>query len=90
MNDVIKAVTRLRPSSLGLRIRPVLIQGPETEALVTSTGSIKPRPEQRSHGLLNILLMVIPSLSIGAYAANKGAGLLEEFEIFVPEDDDDD
>ena len=67
-----------------------LFQGPETEALTTSIGSIRSKPEQRSRGVLNVSFVVISFISLGSFLGQTGAGLLEEFEIFVPEDDDDD
>ena len=87
--DILKTISRFRQPS-ALQIKPILIQGPEAEALSTEIGSIKPRPEQRHRGMWHVFLMVVPFLSLGAYFGKRGAGLLEEFEIFVPDDDDDD
>merc|ERR1711962_1719354 len=89
LKDILNTISRYRQSS-GLRVRPMLIQGPETEALAASQGGIKPRPEQRVRGVLYLWVTVIPFVTLGAYLAKKGAGILEEFEIFVPEDEDDD
>ncbi|XP_078461387.1 essential MCU regulator, mitochondrial [Lampetra planeri] len=56
----------------------------------TTTGAILPKPEKISLGLTKVFTVVIPFLILGAIASKKGAELLEEHDIFVPDDDDDD
>ncbi|XP_054606827.1 essential MCU regulator, mitochondrial [Nothobranchius furzeri] len=59
-------------------------------AVTTSTGAILPRPKQTRFGLVRIALVVLPFLYVGTQISKNFAALLEEHDIFVPEDDDDD
>uniref|UniRef100_A0ABK0LWS0 Essential MCU regulator, mitochondrial n=1 Tax=Rattus norvegicus TaxID=10116 RepID=A0ABK0LWS0_RAT len=43
-----------------------------------------------SFGLLRVFSIVIPFLYVGTLISKNFAALLEEHDIFVPEDDDDD
>ncbi|XP_009868324.1 PREDICTED: essential MCU regulator, mitochondrial, partial [Apaloderma vittatum] len=43
-----------------------------------------------SFGLLRVFSVVIPFLYVGTQISKNFAALLEEHDIFVPEDDDDD
>uniref|UniRef100_A0A674BWC4 Essential MCU regulator, mitochondrial n=1 Tax=Salmo trutta TaxID=8032 RepID=A0A674BWC4_SALTR len=45
---------------------------------------------QTSFGLFRIAVVVIPFLYVGTLISKNFAALLEEHDIFVPEDDDDD
>uniref|UniRef100_A0A8C7M1Y6 Essential MCU regulator, mitochondrial n=1 Tax=Oncorhynchus kisutch TaxID=8019 RepID=A0A8C7M1Y6_ONCKI len=45
---------------------------------------------QTSFGLFRIAVVVIPFLYVGTLISNNFAVLLEEHDIFIPEDDDDD
>ena len=45
---------------------------------------------QISFGLLRVFSIVIPFLYVGTLISKNFAALLEEHDIFVPEDDDDD
>uniref|UniRef100_A0A1A7YC53 Essential MCU regulator, mitochondrial n=1 Tax=Iconisemion striatum TaxID=60296 RepID=A0A1A7YC53_9TELE len=56
----------------------------------TSTGAILPRPKKSPFGLVRIALVVLPFLYVGTQISKNFAALLEEHDIFVPEDDDDD
>lgn len=47
-------------------------------------------PLQMSFGLLRVFSIVIPFLYVGTLISKNFAALLEEHDIFVPEDDDDD
>lgn len=46
--------------------------------------------EQTPFGLIRIALVVVPFLYVGTKISKSFAALLEEHDIFVPEDDDDD
>lgn len=46
--------------------------------------------EQTPFGLIRIALIVVPFLYVGTQISKNFAVLLEEHDIFVPEDDDDD
>uniref|UniRef100_A0A8C5QUK8 Essential MCU regulator, mitochondrial n=1 Tax=Leptobrachium leishanense TaxID=445787 RepID=A0A8C5QUK8_9ANUR len=45
---------------------------------------------QMSFGLIRVFAVVIPFLYVGTLISKNFAALLEEHDIFVPEDDDDD
>ncbi|CAH6791259.1 essential MCU regulator, mitochondrial [Phodopus roborovskii] len=57
---------------------------------VTRSGAILPKPVKMSFGLLRVFSIVIPFLYVGTLISKNFAALLEEHDIFVPEDDDDD
>lgn len=57
---------------------------------VTKAGSILPKPEKTSFGLMKVFIVVIPFLYMGTLISKSFASLLEEHDIFVPTDDDDD
>ncbi|XP_046894058.1 essential MCU regulator, mitochondrial-like [Hypomesus transpacificus] len=59
-------------------------------AVCTETGGIQPKPKKTSFGLLRIATVVVPFLYVGTLISKNFAALLEEHDIFVPEDDDDD
>ncbi|XP_015236047.1 essential MCU regulator, mitochondrial-like isoform X1 [Cyprinodon tularosa] len=72
---------------------------PSRTAVCSSSGAILPKPrkvgtcgtgEQTPFGLMRIALVVIPFLYVGTQISKSFAALLEEHDIFVPEDDDDD
>ncbi|KAG8556273.1 hypothetical protein GDO81_018001 [Engystomops pustulosus] len=63
---------------------------PTRTAISTNTGAIYPNPEKVSFGLLRVFSVVIPFLYVGTLISKNFAALLEEHDIFVPEDDDDD
>uniref|UniRef100_A0A672IVH7 Essential MCU regulator, mitochondrial n=1 Tax=Salarias fasciatus TaxID=181472 RepID=A0A672IVH7_SALFA len=46
--------------------------------------------DQTPFGLVRIALVVVPFLYVGTLISKNFAALLEEHDIFVPEDDDDD
>lgn len=48
------------------------------------------QPKKVRFGALKILLTIVSGIYAGAFLAKFGANLLEEYEIFVKEDDDDD
>ncbi|NP_001088361.1 essential MCU regulator, mitochondrial precursor [Xenopus laevis] len=58
--------------------------------IASSAGAILPKPEKVSFGLLRVFTVVIPFLYIGTLISKNFAAVLEEHDIFVPEDDDDD
>ncbi|KAK2833812.1 hypothetical protein Q5P01_017701 [Channa striata] len=59
-------------------------------AVCTSSGAILPKPKKTPLGLIRIALVVVPFLYLGTQISKNFAALLEEHDIFVPEDDDDD
>ncbi|XP_018429206.1 PREDICTED: essential MCU regulator, mitochondrial [Nanorana parkeri] len=71
--------------------KPTMVIGvPRRTAVTTNTGAIYPKPEKVSFGLLRVFTVVVPFLYIGTLISKNFAALLEEHDIFVPEDDDDD
>ncbi|KAM9393070.1 essential MCU regulator, mitochondrial isoform 1-T1 [Pholidichthys leucotaenia] len=59
-------------------------------AVCTSSGAILPKPKKTPFGPVRIALVVVPFLYVGTQISKNFAALLEEHDIFVPEDDDDD
>ncbi|KAM4720841.1 essential MCU regulator, mitochondrial [Rhinophrynus dorsalis] len=59
-------------------------------AITAHSGAIFPKPEKVSFGLVRVFSVVIPFLYVGTLISKNFAALLEEHDIFVPEDDDDD
>jgi hypothetical protein len=52
----------------------------------TNTGAMKTQPKQTKFGLIKVFLLTIPAVLFGAFVSNKGAEILEESELFVPDD----
>uniref|UniRef100_G1PYH6 Essential MCU regulator, mitochondrial n=1 Tax=Myotis lucifugus TaxID=59463 RepID=G1PYH6_MYOLU len=63
---------------------------PSRSVIVTRSGAILPKPVKMSFGLLRVFSTVIPFLYVGTLISKNVAALLEEHDIFVPEDEDDD
>ncbi|TWW69337.1 essential MCU regulator, mitochondrial-like isoform X2 [Takifugu flavidus] len=63
---------------------------PARTAVCSSSGAILPKPKKTPFGLFRIALVVLPFLYVGTLISKNFAALLEEHDIFVPEDDDDD
>uniref|UniRef100_A0A3Q2YN81 Essential MCU regulator, mitochondrial n=1 Tax=Hippocampus comes TaxID=109280 RepID=A0A3Q2YN81_HIPCM len=59
-------------------------------AVCSSSGAILPKPKKTPFGLWRIAAVVVPFLYVGTRISKNFAELLEEHDIFVPEDDDDD
>ncbi|KAM6304039.1 essential MCU regulator, mitochondrial isoform 1-T2 [Podargus strigoides] len=79
-----------RASWRGLRRTPAVPLVPSRRATVTRSGAILPKPVKTPFGLLRVFGVVIPFLYVGTQISKNFAALLEEHDIFVPEDDDDD
>ncbi|KAM7057403.1 essential MCU regulator, mitochondrial [Acridotheres tristis] len=69
---------------------PAVLLVPSRGATVTRSGAILPKPVKTPFGLLRVFSVVIPFLYVGTQISKNFAALLEEHDIFVPEDDDDD
>lgn len=72
---------RLRSSRIPLQ--------PTAKQVVSSNGAFNAFPEQVSLGLFKIFAVSIPTIVIGAEMARVSAAFLEDWNIFVPEEDDD-
>ncbi|XP_008315560.1 single-pass membrane protein with aspartate-rich tail 1b [Cynoglossus semilaevis] len=59
-------------------------------AVSSSSGAILPKPDKTPFGLIRMTVVVVPFLYVGTLISKNFAALLEEHDIFVPEDDDDD
>lgn len=64
--------------------------GSGTAQLAGKARSFPIDPPQTPFGLLRVFSVVIPFLYVGTQISKNFAALLEEHDIFVPEDDDDD
>ncbi|XP_026879885.1 essential MCU regulator, mitochondrial [Electrophorus electricus] len=82
----------------GLRVRASVVVSassntvlaPCRRAVCTRSGAVLPKPKKTSFGLVRIAMVVVPFLYVGTLISKNFAALLEEHDIFVPEDDDDD
>ncbi|XP_033295235.1 LOW QUALITY PROTEIN: essential MCU regulator, mitochondrial-like [Orcinus orca] len=63
---------------------------PSRSVIVTRSGAILPKPVKMSFSPLRVFSIVIPFLYVGTLISKNFAALVEEHDIFVPEDDDDD
>lgn len=52
----------------------------------TNTGAMRSEPKQTKFGLIKVFLLTVPAGLFGAFLSNKGAEVLEESELFVPDD----
>ncbi|XP_034984388.1 essential MCU regulator, mitochondrial [Zootoca vivipara] len=75
---------------VGSQRGPSVTAAPSRNITVTRTGAILPKPVKMPFGLLRVFAVVIPFLYVGTQISKNFAALLEEHDIFVPEDDDDD
>ncbi|KAI3385229.1 hypothetical protein SNEBB_007586 [Seison nebaliae] len=58
--------------------------------VTTETGAVLPAPSRVRFGLVKLVCVIVPFVTIGALVSREGAAILEENDIFVPGDDDDD
>ncbi|XP_036416441.1 essential MCU regulator, mitochondrial-like [Colossoma macropomum] len=74
----------------GLNPRSVKGSALSRSAVTSSSGAVLPNPAKTSFGLTRVTVVVVPFLYLGTCISKNFAALLEEHEIFVPDDDDDD
>ncbi|XP_045928885.1 essential MCU regulator, mitochondrial-like [Micropterus dolomieu] len=86
----LSALTNARSSLLTPSSGPGRTVTPCRTAVCTSSGAIPPKPKKTPFGLIRIALVLVPFLYVGTLISKNFAALLEEHDIFVPEDDDDD
>nr|XP_046271869.1 essential MCU regulator, mitochondrial-like [Scatophagus argus] len=86
----LSALRNVHGSQLASSIGPERTVTPARTAVCTSSGAILPKPKKTPFGLIRIALVVVPFLYVGTQISKNFAALLEEHDIFVPEDDDDD
>ncbi|KAJ6658947.1 hypothetical protein lerEdw1_019584 [Lerista edwardsae] len=80
----------VRSGSVGIQRTPSVALVPSRNVTATRSGAILPKPDKMPFGLLRVFVIVIPFLYVGTQISKNFAALLEEHDIFVPEDDDDD
>ncbi|KAM3623297.1 uncharacterized protein V6R79_009724 [Siganus canaliculatus] len=74
----------------GLRSSNISRATQSRTAVSTPSGAILPKPDKTPFGLIRMTVVVVPFLYVGTLISKNFAALLEEHDIFVPEDDDDD
>ncbi|XP_068606740.1 single-pass membrane protein with aspartate-rich tail 1b [Brachionichthys hirsutus] len=92
-----RLLLRLSPKNMGIMSRNI---DPKTSsisraiqcrnAVSTPSGAVLPKPDKTPFGLIRMTVVVLPFLYVGTLISKSFAALLEEHDIFVPEDDDDD
>ena len=55
-----------------------------------TSSTVNSRPYTFKWGVIPVTLVSVPMCYFGAMVAKRGAAFLEEWNIFVPDDDDDD
>uniref|UniRef100_A0A3B1KBL4 Essential MCU regulator, mitochondrial n=1 Tax=Astyanax mexicanus TaxID=7994 RepID=A0A3B1KBL4_ASTMX len=73
-----------------LKPRGVTGSAPGRTAVTSISGAVLPKPDKTPLGLTRMTMVVVPFLYLGTCISKNFAALLEEHEIFVPDDDDDD
>ncbi|XP_074552142.1 essential MCU regulator, mitochondrial [Halichoeres trimaculatus] len=86
----LSALRSLRAAPMSPSTGPGRTGTQRRSVVTTSSGGILPKPQKTSFGLIRIALVVVPFLYVGTLISKNFAALLEEHDIFVPEDDDDD
>ena len=86
-----RAVARLlllptRRSVLASRSVPTVQR---VTASSTSTGGVASKPFHYPLGIVFVLALSVPFTYAGAFMAKSFASYLEDFDLFVPDDDDD-
>jgi len=74
---------------LNLRRTPITMTTARQFSKVGSRESIPPYPEKVPFGLTGLSILIAPFIYVGGMFSKKAASLLEDYDIFVPEDDDD-
>jgi len=80
----------LRFSPLQRRGSNVLLASNRRSASQKAYSVIVKKPEKTFLGVTRFFLVLTPCIYVGGMFSMKGASLLEDYDIFVPEDDDDD
>ena len=55
----------------------------------TTSFAVASKPVHNPMGIAKIMLISTPFVCVGAFAAKAFANYLEDFDLFVPDDDDD-
>lgn len=62
---------------------------PTAQQVVSASGAFQSFPRQMSLGLMKIFAISAPTIYVGAELGRISATFLEDWNIFVPEDDED-
>jgi len=76
-----------------LKVSNKLIAAPTIRSCgrqLSSSEAIPAYPVRKSLGLTKFVVVCAPFIYIGGMISMYGAAFLEDYDIFVPEDDDDD
>lgn len=76
-----------------LQVSKKLIAQPHAQVAFRKLGSteaIPAYPVRKSFGITKLVVIVAPFIYAGGMISMHGAAFLEDYDIFVPEDDDDD
>ncbi|XP_076026515.1 single-pass membrane protein with aspartate-rich tail 1b [Genypterus blacodes] len=80
----------LMSRNTGLTTSTISRTTPCRTVISARSGAILPKPDKTPFGLIRMTAVVVPFLYVGTLISKNFAALLEEHDIFVPEDDDDD
>ncbi|XP_026787851.1 single-pass membrane protein with aspartate-rich tail 1b [Pangasianodon hypophthalmus] len=75
--------------NVGLNPRNMKEVALSRNAVTSTSGAILPKPDKTPFGVVRMTVVVVPFLYIGTLISKQFAALLEEHDIFVPDDDDD-
>ncbi|MCI4393928.1 hypothetical protein PGIGA_G00163130 [Pangasianodon gigas] len=75
--------------NVGLNSRNMKEVALSRNAVTSTSGAILPKPDKTPFGVVRMTVVVVPFLYIGTLISKQFAALLEEHDIFVPDDDDD-
>ena len=73
----------LRPRNGHLQIVP------KRTMVYNESGGILNKPKTKPYGFITATIIVVPLICVGQFIGQKLANVLEEYEIFIPDDDDD-
>ncbi|XP_053332507.1 single-pass membrane protein with aspartate-rich tail 1b [Clarias gariepinus] len=73
----------------GLNSRNIKGVALSRNAVTSTSGAILPKPEKVPFGAVRMAVLVVPFLYVGTCISKQFAAILEEHDIFVPDDDDD-
>ncbi|XP_038131307.1 essential MCU regulator, mitochondrial-like [Cyprinodon tularosa] len=82
--------TGIKSCNPGLNPSSIPRKSQSRAVVSTPSGGILPKPEKTPFGLFRMTVVVVPFLYVGTLISKNFAALLEEHDIFVPDDDDDD
>jgi len=90
------SLVRLASASVNRSVLPILkrngnwIATPVRTKVCSESGALLEKPVHVRFGLVKVAVTVTPFLLTGGILSREFAALLEEHELFVPDDDDDD